>query len=90
MVEDVSLLIGSIVMIVIGAYANYLYAVTAKKRWNAQWADIVTAALYRVVPDESWPNSERRLHGILRTFKRFGLVLVTVGIIGLLAAFKVI
>ena len=90
MVEDVSLLIGSIVAIAIGTYANYLYAKTAKKRWNAQWADIVTAVLYRAVPNESWSNSDRRLHGILLVFKRFGLVLVAVGLIGVLAAFKII
>lgn len=87
--SDVLLLFG-VISIAVGIYANYLYATTAKMRWGAKWADPITAVLYRVVPDESWPKSERRRHALLRIFKRVGLILIAVGIIIILAGLKLI
>jgi hypothetical protein len=79
-----------VVMISIGFYAHYLYATTARKRWGAQWADLVTAVLYRAVPNESWPPPERRLHGAPWFFKRIGLVFIVVGIVAILAGLELI
>lgn len=64
-----------------GVSLQYLYAYVAKTRWNAPWADVITAMLYRCVPDSSWPLSERLLHAVLWFLKRVvGLSMIVAGI----------